>query len=606
MASKVIKSRIHQYFSKELLEKLYKICQDKRISDNNIKSSIVIETLDAYDIDFNELGPGTNRVAVLIDGYVFKIALDRWGCRDNLNEFAMSQELQPYVTKTYETNEIITVSEYVTLITKEEFVESTEAVRNVLSILADSYLLGDVGTVKKNFANWGYRDNGDLVILDFAYIYRIYGEEILCSKDSMMLEYDQNFHSFICPQCKTKYTFMDVRRKVTMEQEETEINSAKRLAYKLTSPAERFEVKSRFEEPKKFEEEVEEEPIEEEIEEYPEEELDTEEAYLKVLEEMRQRKKESGELFKPVKKVTDEEPTPYEKALASLRRQKEEGTFKDPNREEMKMRRRYDNGRRNEQNSTLTAYLETLESLRKQKERMETLGDANKIADEIYNENRQSHKPKKKHHHQRETKPAEQVKANNGRGRQIPQEEFTKLRGDVSSLVQAVFTIDDEAIKEEFINKMTGLIARYDGVKFSDFMSEIEEEAASELEEENSLPVLEPAKEKENVVVRSLEVHDGDNKVDVTSAKVESPEVIKVPEAQEESSIDVANEIEEESVGDKVDNDEAERQELISALGLDDEEEEKDRYEELAEDYMHLQDEVYDEMNQKGTNKSWK
>lgn len=240
MPTKRLRSRILQYFSKTLLEELYRVCTNPVISDNNLKVSAMLELLNKHNVDYVELGPGTNRLAVLIDNYVFKIALDKWGMRDNLNEFTVSQELQPYVVKTYETNELISVCEYVTLISREEFEEQKDVIRGILSILAESYLLGDVGTVSKNFCNWGYRDNGELVILDFAYIYRVQGDELLCSKDQSILEYDENFHNLRCPTCGKKYTFMDVRRKITMEQEKRENEIAKQLAYKLTKPVQEF------------------------------------------------------------------------------------------------------------------------------------------------------------------------------------------------------------------------------------------------------------------------------------------------------------------------------------------------------------------------------
>ncbi|MFN4245854.1 MAG: hypothetical protein ACK4F9_06910 [Brevinematia bacterium] len=236
MSTKRLRSRILQYFNKSLLQDLYKITKNNTVSDNNIKADVMIETLQRHGVDFVELGPGTNRLAILIDNYVFKIALDKWGMRDNLNEFTVSKELQPYVVKTYETNELISVCEYVTLISKEEFEEQKEVIRDILSIIGESYLLGDVGTVGQNFCNWGYRDNGELVILDFAYIFRIQGDELLCSKDKSILNYDENFHNLICPKCGKKYTFMDIRRRITMEQEKRENEIAKQLAYKLTKP----------------------------------------------------------------------------------------------------------------------------------------------------------------------------------------------------------------------------------------------------------------------------------------------------------------------------------------------------------------------------------
>jgi len=240
MGTTRIRSRILQYFSKDLLRDLYKICRSSVISDNNLKVEAMIETMRNHGLEFDELGPGTNRLAILIENYVFKIALDKWGIRDNLNEFTMSQELQPYVVKTYETNELISVCEYVTVISREEFEERKEEIRRILAVLAESYLLGDVGTVGKNFCNWGYRDNGELVILDFAYIFRVKNDQLLCSKDQAILEYDENFHSLRCPVCSRKYTFMDIRRRISMEEEEHENMIAKELAYKLTKPVQEF------------------------------------------------------------------------------------------------------------------------------------------------------------------------------------------------------------------------------------------------------------------------------------------------------------------------------------------------------------------------------
>jgi len=233
---KIIRSRILEYFNKQLLVDLYNVCKSVKISDNNQKTNIMIEVLNKHKLDYVELGPGTNRFAILIDNYVFKIALDKWGIQDNLNEFTMSDELQPYVIKVYETNELILACEYITVISKEEFIEQKGNLQSILSILAESYLLGDVGTVPRNYLNWGYRDNGDLVILDFAYIYRINGDELLCSVCNQFVDYDNNFHDLKCPKCNKKYTFIDLRKKISMEIERNENYIAKQMAYKLTKP----------------------------------------------------------------------------------------------------------------------------------------------------------------------------------------------------------------------------------------------------------------------------------------------------------------------------------------------------------------------------------
>lgn len=194
--------------------------------------------------------PGTNRFAILIDGYVFKIGMDKAGIIDNWAEFSLSQELQPFVTKCYECNGLISVAEYVTVISKEEFQNSKEEVRQILSHLAEGYLLGDVGAVNKNFMNWGYRPDGSLVILDFAYIYRVIGDELLCeglnSDDTICkasLSYDDNFNKLICPRCGKVYTFHEIRRKIGKEYEQKELEVIKQIAFKVTKPSQEINVK---------------------------------------------------------------------------------------------------------------------------------------------------------------------------------------------------------------------------------------------------------------------------------------------------------------------------------------------------------------------------
>jgi hypothetical protein len=230
-----LRSRIHEKIPPELLYKLDDICNSKLTSDNNKKADMVLQALNEFKIDFVELGPGTNRFAILIDNYVYKIALDKWGKLDNANEFSMTSELQPYVIKVYNCNDLIAVTEYVTVISREEFAEKKEEILEILGVLSESYLLGDVGYVSKNFMNWGYRDNGELVILDFAYIYRVRGHELRCSC-GQVIGYDKDFHNLICFKCGRKYSFTDIRRKISMDEENANIEMTKQLAFKLTQP----------------------------------------------------------------------------------------------------------------------------------------------------------------------------------------------------------------------------------------------------------------------------------------------------------------------------------------------------------------------------------
>lgn len=238
---KIIKSKIREFLPKELLLELNDICYDVTIPDNNTKIDLMVSSLDKYDIDYTELGSGTNRHAILIDGYVFKIAMDRFGVKDNWAEFAIAKELQPYVTKTYECNGLIVVAEYVTVVSKDEFISKKDKIRQILSYLAQGYLMGDVGSISKNFMNWGYRDDGQLVILDFAYIYKIKGEEMVCGGVNAngevcdeFLEYDENFYKLTCPRCRKTYTFYDIRKKIDPEYEMKEVEMSKQLAYQTS------------------------------------------------------------------------------------------------------------------------------------------------------------------------------------------------------------------------------------------------------------------------------------------------------------------------------------------------------------------------------------
>lgn len=242
-----VRSRILQFIDEDLMTKLNSIALDVLIPDNNTRMNLFVAALEEFNVPYQELGSGTNRSAFLIDGYVFKIAFDKAGMNDNLAEFSLSQQLQPFVTKCYECNGLITVQEYVTVISKEEFNNSKEEVRQILSHLAESYLLGDVGSVTKNFMNWGYREDGSLVIIDYAYIYRVVGDELICGginpDDTFCqypLDYDINFHKLICPKCRKEYTFHEIRRRISKEYEEKEREMIKNIAYKVTQPLQKI------------------------------------------------------------------------------------------------------------------------------------------------------------------------------------------------------------------------------------------------------------------------------------------------------------------------------------------------------------------------------
>lgn len=244
MATKTFRSLIHKYFSKELIMKLDRLSRKYDI-DNNTKSEQIDALLEEYNVPFTTLGNGTNRYGILIDGYVFKIALDKAGKIDNKREFKYSIRMQPYVIKVYETNKegLLMVCEYVTIFSLADFYDNQEQMREILADISKSYMIGDMGVTSENYYNWGFRSNGSICILDFAYIYALSYKTFTCEcSDEAMLEYDANYVNLICPRCNKKYTFSDIRRTITKQAETEEIGDIMQLGYVLKEEAQELEV----------------------------------------------------------------------------------------------------------------------------------------------------------------------------------------------------------------------------------------------------------------------------------------------------------------------------------------------------------------------------
>lgn len=289
MTIKRINSKIKKYFSYELLEKIktvyksvlyYEVTMQEfnrfpislgvneerilefrpdgkvriKLMSNNtrmnlIKNFIRMEWSDKV-INF---GTGTNRLAVMTESLVFKIAIDKAGCVDNLHEFYMSSELYPYVTKSYETNELILVSEYVNVIkTKDEFDNRKSEIINILRELEDiTSLMLDVGFITKNRTNWGIRvSDNKPVILDFAYIYtKLPGIQLACVSKScrekhglQMLKYTDNYSAMQCPACKRVYGPASFQRMISTELRKKMYQGKLDAAYKVNRPVTYLEI----------------------------------------------------------------------------------------------------------------------------------------------------------------------------------------------------------------------------------------------------------------------------------------------------------------------------------------------------------------------------
>lgn len=242
MDQKMTKKRsiILQYFTPEILVKIQLITKTAGAS-NNDKGQMIKELLTENNVPFSSLGSGTNRLGLLIDGYAVKIALDEDGMIDNRREFKYTEVLQPYVVKVYEISPLglVAVTEYVTIFTYDDFRRYADDMRSILKDISTHFLMGDVGITGKNYVNWGYRDDGTVCILDFAYIYSVQYKLFTCScSDDAMLVYDDDFVKLICPRCGRKYTFGAIRKRFTKAQQENEIGDTDLQGYIIKKPEE--------------------------------------------------------------------------------------------------------------------------------------------------------------------------------------------------------------------------------------------------------------------------------------------------------------------------------------------------------------------------------
>ena len=217
------KSLIKKFFSDEMIKILYYHCLRIDIEDNNDKAEMIEELLGP---EFQLLGVGTNRIAFLYRGLVVKVSMDRRGLLDNLNEFKRASETPEYFVKCYETNMLINVEEYLTLLDQEEFKTNEAGIKEILEDLSKAYIFTDIGYTLKNSCNWAADSEQNLKILDTGYIYPIKGNEdaLTCPLCRSQFKYNTNYTGFVCSnkECPQKYSFMDIKRRMRFNTEELE------------------------------------------------------------------------------------------------------------------------------------------------------------------------------------------------------------------------------------------------------------------------------------------------------------------------------------------------------------------------------------------------
>lgn len=250
IAKTTLRSIIKKYFTPETLVDIFVVSLRSELN-NNQKIDEIYTILKRENIPYNQLGPGTNRFAVQIDGYAVKFALDKDGQIDNRREFLYSKTLYPYVIKCYECtlDGLMMVCEYVRIFTIDDFYEQQENMRKILKEIARNYMVGDMGVTTKNYLNWGFRMDGSIVILDFAYTYKIKYTQFVCDceGDQNILVYDNDYNNLICPSCGKKWQFKTVRRNITRADQEKEIGDISKIGYNLIQAVQTVNVVPEFE-----------------------------------------------------------------------------------------------------------------------------------------------------------------------------------------------------------------------------------------------------------------------------------------------------------------------------------------------------------------------
>jgi DNA-binding Lrp family transcriptional regulator len=237
---KKLRSLIHERFSLELRIELEKLSRQRSLT-NKGKQDRLIKLLREHDIkDIVQLGSGTNRYGFKLDGFVIKFATDKHGRIDNFKEFKMAKRLYPHVIKVYEVSEngTMMVCEYIEpFSTFAEMSWYQDKIKQILSDMSSTYLIGDVGISENNFGNWGVRvGTKEPVCLDFAYVYDVSSELFMCSScnTNSMLVPDPLFNKLFCPACKAGKPFSEVRSKIGHEQHQKEIGNLGDEGYVLT------------------------------------------------------------------------------------------------------------------------------------------------------------------------------------------------------------------------------------------------------------------------------------------------------------------------------------------------------------------------------------
>lgn len=215
-----------------------------RASNRRLK---VIEYLKEYNIDFTEVGTGTNRFIIRYDGFAIKIALDNEGIADNKQEWVMSELLAPDISLAYEISSggHMLVAQYCPAFTSYGDMRNyAGTIRKILAKWSMRFLLGDVGISRVNFANWGISPAGKPVCIDYAYIFPANMNLFECICGSTNMDMDADFTAYKCAKCGKEYQDRDLRVRISNDDRLQLFSSV--LGIKMTDEFERHDIDPKY------------------------------------------------------------------------------------------------------------------------------------------------------------------------------------------------------------------------------------------------------------------------------------------------------------------------------------------------------------------------
>lgn len=179
-----------------------------------------IEVLESSGIEYREVGTGTNRFIIKHDGFAMKIALDKEGIADNMQEWVMSPLTSPDSAPAHEISKggHLLVASYAPAFSSwQDMCNKRGEIIPILKKWSKRFLLGDVGFTSKNYANWGMLD-GRPVCIDYAYLFPASMDLFKCYCGSKNIYPTNNYTRYECLDCRRVFEDREIRARISVEE----------------------------------------------------------------------------------------------------------------------------------------------------------------------------------------------------------------------------------------------------------------------------------------------------------------------------------------------------------------------------------------------------